>query len=133
MKKVAKGLRHLELPLEWILTSPYRRAYDTAEIVAKELKRKKNLSITRTLGSEGDPKALIRYISQKFRSWESIMLVGHEPYLSGLIGALTSPTSKIGLTLEKGGCAKLTADSLTFGPCATLEWLLTPKILKKLV
>ncbi len=43
LKKSAKGMRRLKLHFDWILTSPYRRAYDTAQIVAKESSATKKL------------------------------------------------------------------------------------------
>jgi phosphohistidine phosphatase len=130
MKKAAKGMRHLGLEIDWILTSPYRRAYDTALIAAEELKARKKLKITRLLAVDGDPKALMRHLALDFRSWESIMLVGHEPYLSRLIGTLIAGEAPVALQMDKGGLARLSADSLTYGPCATLEWLLPAKLLK---
>ena len=132
MKKAARGMRRLDLKIDWILTSPYRRAYDTAMIAAKELNLKNKLKITRSLAMDGDPKALVRHLALNFRTWESIILVGHEPYLSQLISVLTSGSKQVALNLDKAGLAKLSADSLNYDNCATLEWLLTPKILKKL-
>src|ERR1700687_3557397 len=81
LKKVSKGLRHLNLKIDWILTSPYRRAYDTAAIVAKELKLKKKIRTIKSLAAEGEAAALVRYLSQYMHTWESVLLVGHEPYL----------------------------------------------------
>jgi len=138
MKKAAKGMRRLSLKIDWILTSPYRRAYDTAMIVAKELNLKNKLKITRSLAVDGDPRALVRHLALNFRTWESVMLVGHEPYLSQLIGVLIGGLTPLGsdpsrsIELDKAGLAKISADSLSYDKCATLEWLLTPKILKKL-
>jgi len=131
-KKAAKGLRHLDLKIDWVLTSPYRRAYDTAVITARELKLKKKLRIIKSLAADGDPKALIRYLSQNLHTWESVMLVGHEPYLGQMIGILTAGTKEAGPELDKGGLAKLSTDSLSYGQCAELEWLLTLGILKRL-
>ncbi len=133
MKKEARGLKHLDLKVDWILTSPYRRAYDTAMIVAKELKLKKNLKATRLLASDGDPKGLVRHLGLHFRSWESVMLVGHEPYLSRLISVLVTGTPHAAIELDKGGLVKLSTDSLSYDRSATLQWLLTSKILKNLV
>jgi len=132
MKKAAKGIRRLGILADWILTSPYRRAYDTAMILAKELKVKKQLKVSKMLAPDGDQKALVRHLGLNFRSWESVILVGHDPYLSQFISVLTSGTKQLALELDKGGLAKLTSDSLTYDQCARLEWLLTPKILKKL-
>ena len=129
-KKASKGMHHLNLKIDLILTSPFRRAYDTAVIVAKELKLKKKLRIIKSLAVDGDPKALIRYLSQNVHNWESLLLVGHEPYLSSLISVLIAGQGRTGLVLDKGGLAKLTTDSITYDKSAHLEWLLTPKILK---
>src|SRR5262249_16080962 len=132
MKKVAQGMRHAKLSFDWILTSPYRRAYDTAEIVVKEFKAKNTLRVVRTLRSEGDPKSLIRYIAATYHSWNTLLLVGHEPHLSQLIGTLIGAQEGIALDLKKGGLAKLNVRSLRYGKCASLEALLPPKFLKKL-
>jgi phosphohistidine phosphatase len=132
MKKVAKGMRRLDIKVEWILTSPYRRAYETAVIAARELKLKKRLKTSRMLTPDGDIKALIKHLGLNFRTWESVMLVGHEPYLGSLIGLLAAGNASAGTLLDKAGLAKLSTDSLTYGQCARLEWLLSPRILKKL-
>src|ERR1700674_4988065 len=117
MKRTAKGIRRLGFTVDWILTSPYRRAYDTAMIVAKELKLKKRLRLSKSLTPDGDPKPLVRHLALNFRTWESVMLVGHEPYLGQLIGILTSGTKEGAVQLNKGGLAKLSADSLMFDKC----------------
>ena len=132
MKKASKGIRRLNLKIDWILTSPYRRAYDTAMIAAKELNLKNKLKIIRSLAVDGDPKALVRHLALNFRTWESVMLVGHEPYLSQLISLLTSGTGGLVMEFDKGGLVKLNADFLAYDKCASLEWLLTPKILKQI-
>jgi len=133
MKKAAKGIRHLDLHLDWILTSPFRRAYDTAQIVAKELKAKEKLKVTKMLAVGGDQKALIRHLGLNFRSWESVLLVGHEPSLSHLISMLTAGTGDMDVEIDKGSLVKLSTDSLTYGKCARLEWILPSKILKKII
>jgi len=132
MKKAARGMRRLDLKIDWILSSPHRRAHDTAIIVAKELKLKKKLRAWKSLAPDGDPKILTRHLALDFRTWESVMLVGHEPYLTQLIGVLAAGSKEIALELDKGGLAKLSADSLAYDRCATLQWLLTPKILKNI-
>src|SRR5229473_2889447 len=66
MRKAAKGLKHLKLSFDWILTSPYRRAYETADIVAKTLKSRKKLKIEKTLTSDGDPELLMRHLAENY-------------------------------------------------------------------
>jgi len=60
------------------------------------------------------------------------LLVGHEPYLSELISVLIAGDAGAGIMLKKGGLCRLSATSLRFSRCATLEWLLTPAQLEKL-
>ena len=56
-----------------------------------------------------------------------MLLVGHEPYLSGLISLLVSGEATCAVVMKKGGLCKLSIESLKPGRCAALEWLLTPK------
>jgi phosphohistidine phosphatase SixA len=80
---------------------------------------------------EGDPKTLMRHLALDFRSWESLLLVGHEPYLSKLTGVLVADQS-VAMDLKKGGLCQLQAASLTYGRCATLQALYPPKALRKI-
>jgi phosphohistidine phosphatase len=131
MMQAAKGMKKAGITFDWILTSPHRRAFDTAQIVANAYKAEKKLRLSRSLMPDGDPKLLMRHLALDFRSWESVLLVGHEPYLSKLISVLIGGTD-VNLNFKKGGLCLLTADTLAYEACATLEWLLTPKLLKKL-
>jgi len=130
MRKVARGLKRLGVAFDWILTSPYRRAYDTAQIVADVLKPRRKLRILRDLASGGRPDRLIRHLALDYLTSDSLLLVGHEPDLSRLVSVLIGAKEPLAIDLKKGGLCKLSADSLTYGRCATLEWLLTPKLLK---
>ena len=49
MKRIAEGMKTLEVHVDWILTSPFRRAYDTARIAAKTLKVAKNFIFIKLL------------------------------------------------------------------------------------
>lgn len=132
MKKAAKGLRRLDLHVDWVITSPFRRAYDTAQIAAKELGLLKRVKVSKMLAPDGDPKMLVRHLGRDYHAWENLMIVGHEPYLSQLAGVLAGGESGVALDLRKGGLLKLAVGSFTYGRCATLEWLLTPKLLKEI-
>jgi len=52
--------------------------------------------------------------------------VGHEPSLSGLASMLLSGDPALSITLKKGGICKLSVETLQYGRCATLDWLLSP-------
>ncbi len=128
MKSIASGLLKLGFSFDVILSSPYVRTKQTADIVSDVFKTKKKPVLTENLASSGgDPKRLIAEINKNYSSSGSILLVGHEPYLSGLVSVLISGSSNCSINMKKAGLAKLTADHLKYGQCATLEWLMTPK------
>jgi phosphohistidine phosphatase len=127
MAKMAKGMQALDLDFDLILSSPFSRARQTAEIVAEELDMGDELQLTDHLAPEGDPAALVAFINEQYGDKESVVLVGHEPYLSGLISTLIAGMPNIPINLKKGGLCCLTVEALSYGQCATLEWLLAPR------
>lgn len=128
MRQIAKGLRSLGVEFDLILSSPYVRTQETAEIVADVFKIKKKVAFTENLIPMGEPELLIAELNEK-DSVQSIALIGHEPQLSNLVGLLTTDGKQLDVTLKKGGVCLLSADDLHQEHRATLEWLLTPGIL----
>src|SRR2546430_12625846 len=58
---------------------------------------------------------------------ESVLLVGHEPYLSNLVSLLCAGGPNLSLTLKKGGLCRMEVEQLRAARCAHLEWLLAPR------
>ena len=130
MRRIAKGMKALDLEFDLILSSPYLRARETAEIVAKTFRCARKLDLTPALAPDGNPKELMTELLKERRGCKRVLLVGHEPYLSSLISLLLSGHTDISVTLKKGGLCCLTLGSLHYGRCAKLEWLLTPNQLR---
>ena len=128
MRQIAKGLRNLGVEFDLILSSPYVRARETAEILGDVFKMKKKIAFSENLIPMAEPDLLIAEINEN-HSVDSLALVGHEPHLSSLVGLLTAEGTKLDITLKKGGVCCLSADDLHHEHHATLEWLLTPGIL----
>ncbi len=126
VKRIAGSMKAMDLDCQLILSSPYLRAKQTAEIVTKSLGWQRRLEFTDELTPGGEYRGLIGLLNRR-ELLKSVLLVGHEPHLSGLISLLTTGETSMGLILKKGGLAKLSTDSLLPGKCAALEWLLTPK------
>ncbi len=127
MRRIARMLRRFKLSFDLILSSPYVRARQTAEIVAKVLKAEDRMKFSEHLAAEGDAEELVEQLRRLYHSPQSILLVGHEPDLSQLISVLLTGQPNLALTLKKGGLCKLNVQRLVYGRCATLEWLLTPR------
>jgi len=128
MRQIAKGLRALGVEFDLILSSPYVRATETAEVLADVFKMKKEIKFSDNLVPMGDPELLIAEMNEKYIA-SSVAFIGHEPFLSALIGLLVSENANIDMTIKKGGVCRLSADNLHHTRKATLEWLLTPGVL----
>ena len=126
LRAAAAAMKKMELSFDLILSSPFVRAGQTAEIVARELKLKKRLQFSDTLACGGSPKNLIGHLAGLDPAPENVLLVGHEPYLSRLISVLVSGDENAAVEMKKGGLCKLDAIELDYGQCARLIWLLTP-------
>lgn len=130
LRQIAAAMKNLEVHLDLILSSPFLRARQTAEMVAQRLGLKQRLAFSDELAPDGNPKALIQQLNELKPASENILLVGHEPYLSQLVALLISGKAATTIDLKKGGLCRLETDSLHFGRCTTLAWLLTPKQMK---
>jgi phosphohistidine phosphatase len=130
LREVVRGMRALDLSFDRVLTSPYVRATQTAEIVAAGLGIQETVEQCPHLAPDGDPEALIKAI--KAAPAPRTLLVGHEPALSRLISTLTSGDPGLAVTLKKAGLCKLTVETLRHGRCARLEWLLPPVVLRRI-
>ena len=131
VREVAAGLLKLDLTFDLILTSPYARALRTAEILAEAYDSKK-LFVTNHLAAEADPREVVAEIVENFATLENIVLVGHEPFLSGLISILLTGEPGMKIDFKKAALCKLSVEDLRFGDCASLCWLLTPRQLGRL-
>ncbi len=124
--RIARGMRQLNLEFDHALSSPYVRAWRTAEIAAKELGLGARLRASRSLAPGGDPAALVRQLRRLPQPAQRVLLVGHEPYLSRLAGLWVGGSDGLRIELKKGGLIRLDVEDLILGRCAVLEWLLAP-------
>jgi phosphohistidine phosphatase len=127
LRRIADALEEMDVSFDWILSSPYVRARQTAEIIAESLRVGKKLEVCEHLTPAGSVTKLVELIDQKKPVPENALLVGHEPYLSELISLLLTGDSEMRVVMKKGGVCKLTLETIQTGQCATMEWLLTPK------
>ncbi len=126
VRAVAEALAQLgEEPL-LILTSPLVRAVQTAEIVALDTKlgdRGGSVEVRRAMGPGGDSTALAHALVAEGR--KRVMVVGHEPDLSDLVGGLLGT---FGRAFDKAMVVGLHLPSATGR--ARLRFVLDPKSLK---
>ena len=127
LRRTADGMRRMRVTFDAILSSPYKRALETAFVVAREYGTGERVRTIQALKAEVLPEEVIRTLLDGFTACERMLLVGHDPQLSALISTLTSGSAGARPLLKKGGLCRLQVDGLQVGKCATLEWLLTPR------
>ena len=130
LRQISAAMKKLERDFDLILSSPFLRAKQTAEIVAAGLKLKKRLKFSNALAPDSGPEMLVRQLGRAKPAPEKVLLVGHEPDLSQLISLLVTGGLQLQLDFKKGGLCKLDVEKLKTGKCATLAWLLAPKQMK---
>jgi len=127
-RALARVLRDLEISFGVILSSPLVRARETAEIVRRGMRLRGRIELTEHLAPMGEVEKLVSRLNDIGPMPEGILLVGHEPGLSSLISLLCTGGTDLSLTLKKGGLCRMEVDSLHPGRCASLEWLMTPRL-----
>ena len=116
---------------EAILSSPWRRAWQTAEIMAEEFSGKKNKiqpKAASALAAAPDLDALAAEIAG-IGEINTVALVGHEPWLSELASLLlTGEANRLPIDFPKSGVMGIEADLVENG-AGTLRFFLRPKLL----
>jgi phosphohistidine phosphatase len=128
-KQVAKGVAALAASADLLLTSPYVRATQTAEIFAAALDyAKQKIRRTDLLLPGADPSLLFRELAKDKQS-SSVFLFGHAPQLDDIIA--TALGSKRHITsLKKAGVALIELKRIS-PPIGMVIWLATPKLLRR--
>ena len=127
MKQIARGLERAFPKAQVIYASPLLRAVQTALWISKGYRSRVKVNTTDVLIPGADPKEFVEFLGTiKERR---VIIVGHETNLSDNLMELIGLTATRQFELKKGGCygVRLYADG-----SAALEWLLSPRILRKL-
>lgn len=125
---VGRALAALDVQVDVIVSSPLKRATQTASLVGNELGYEGKLQIDPGL-RPGAGIADFRKLLEKYARQEAIMVVGHNPNLSQFLGVMISDSGcEASLELKKGAVAKVEMRRSS----GTLHWCLTPKLVRAL-
>jgi phosphohistidine phosphatase len=130
MRRIARGLKALGFRADVVLTSPLRRAEETAALLVAELDPAPSVEIYQPLGPGHDPSDVLAEL-RRYRSTQRLVLVGHQPDLGELAShLLTGAASRVPLPFKKGGVAAIDVSSLPPRSTGTLQWFATPRMLR---
>jgi phosphohistidine phosphatase len=128
-REVAKRIASLAISPDLLLSSPYLRATQTAEIFAEALGYpKRKIRHSELLLPGGEPTLFFRELAKDKHS-STICLFGHAPQLDDLIATALGAKHHI-TALKKAGVAYVELKRIS-PPSGQLIWLATPKLLRK--
>ena len=109
-----------------IITSPFVRAVQTAEEAMDVLGYAEDLVRTEALVPTSDPFLVWDEVRAQ-QGIGQVMLVGHEPLLSRVIGFLLNSPSLM-VDVKKGSLTRIDVDTFGAQPHGVLRWMLVPKL-----
>jgi phosphohistidine phosphatase len=124
MERAAQGMKRAGIVFEWILTSPFVRARETAEIVAAAMGvDAEHLVVDRALSSGAAWKSVRKALAE-YDGAASVLCVGHQPDLSSIAGEILR-SSHEAVEFGTGTLAGIGCERMPPGEGATLRLLLT--------
>jgi phosphohistidine phosphatase len=124
--EVGRALAALDVQVDLILSSPLKRAAQTASLVGNELSYEGKLQFEDALRPAATF-ADFRKLLDKYAKHEAILVVGHNPNLSEFLGRSISESGcEASVDLKKGAVARVEMNRNS----GSMLWCITPKVLR---
>ena len=129
---LAYVLTHMKVGFDLIVSSPLKRALQTAQLVATETGYETRILTSNALAPDARFAEFQRML-RECSAYENLLVVGHNPNLTDFASQLLVPTPQGETTpprvrLRKGSLARV---NIARGS-STLQWLLDPRIVRSL-
>ena len=119
---MARLLSALNAQVDVIVSSPLKRALQTAQFVGTELGFDGKVEICPALALDGDYPAFLDLMA-KYADREGVLVVGHNPNLFQFLGRLVTGNGGANLRMRKAAVAKVDLDRHP----PQLQWLIDPR------
>lgn len=128
-RSMAELIRKSWDDVDLLVSSPYLRATQTMKAI-KPVVRAARVREAVELVPSAPPQAFVQWLREACARDKLVIAVGHEPHLSTLASFLLTGSAESCLNLKKSGALSLSTGAFDeMGPrCATLNWLLVPKL-----
>jgi|SRR5581483_1759640 len=125
---MGRALAALNVQPDVIISSPLKRATQTAALIGNEIGFEGKLQLEAAMRPEA-PFPEFRRMLEKYSKQEAVMVVGHNPSITEFLGRMIV-RSGAGADIEfkKGGVAR----AETIRRSAVLNWYLTPKMARQI-
>jgi phosphohistidine phosphatase len=126
---VGRALASLDVTMDVILSSPLRRATQTASVVANEIGYEDKVVLDSALRPGATYEQFQELLARHSRK-EAIMVVGHNPNLTEFLNKLLSGSGAMrALELKKGAIARVEKEGRK---AAVLLWCVPPKVIRSI-
>ena len=119
---MARVLSALKVQVDVIVSSPLKRALQTAQFVGTEIGYEARVEISPALGPDADFASFQQMLAH-YSDCESILAVGHNPNLFQFLGRLITGNGGAAIRMRKGSVARVDLDHHP----ALLQWLIDPR------
>ena len=121
---IGRMLAALDLQIDHIISSPLKRATQTASLVANELAFEKPVKTHDALRPGARHEDFLALLAH-FKKSESIIVVGHNPAMAEFLSkTISRKTGAAQIDFKKGAVARVDLA----GRSGALEWMVTPRI-----
>ncbi|HEY6489912.1 MAG: phosphohistidine phosphatase SixA [Terracidiphilus sp.] len=120
---MARLLGAIKVQVDVIVSSPLKRALQTAQFVGTELGYEAKVEVSSALGPDADF-AVFQKLIDKYGECEGVLMVGHNPNLFKFIGRIITGNGGAGVRMRKGSVARI--DMERHPPL--LQWLVDPRM-----
>lgn len=122
--EVGRALHRHGAQFDRIISSPYVRAVETAELILVGMNFADGLLVSRQLVPEASAGQIVSALLELHRDCPRLAIVGHEPSLGSLLSVLLQRKN---IHPGKGACVALhLADPRDLKTRAELRWVITP-------
>jgi phosphohistidine phosphatase len=122
---VGSFLSALNVQFDRVVSSPLKRALQTASLVGTETGYESKIEISDALSPQGTVQKF-QDLVRSLMKYENVLVVGHNPNLTAFFGSLLVTGGRISTRLRKGAVARIDCTRLP----GTLHWLVDPRILR---
>lgn len=120
---MARMLVTLRVEVDVIVSSPLKRALQTAQFVGTEMGYDAKVEVSAALAPDGDFAGFQKLID-KYADRNDVLVVGHNPNLFKFLGRLITGNGGAGIRMRKGAVARV--DMAKHPPL--LQWLIDPRM-----
>ena len=115
-----------------IISSPARRARDTAQIIASNLGYEREIQIEKRVYFQGS-EALKEVIRAFPNEWRTAMVFGHNPTMEDVVGSLLGMRADFIMPTSAMACIEIASDSWKHidTDYLSLRWFLVPRLRRK--